>query len=158
VYLLEQSAQSLEMGKLYLDSFENEKQKISSEEKKILKYFMSNKKESNVFSGKTVFLQSKKTYSSAGMLIIDARDNGVGQVIGEKSSYKPCTYGDILSWQLPNTKITGGISHKIFNRPDKSKCNEPYLTPDILIEYRWENMLQGGGDQCWDWIIEHYGK
>jgi hypothetical protein len=149
--------QSLEMGQLYRTTDLSFQKKKTSTEKKMTKYFQHNKEIANIFSGNVVFIQGKNTYSSAGLLITNAVDNSIGKIIGEKSTYKPCSYGDILAWELPNTKIQGGISHKIFNRPDESKCTEPYLTPDVLIEQHLDS--QGRGDDpCWDWIIEHYGK
>jgi hypothetical protein len=91
------------------------------------------------------------------MLILEAIDNGIGTLIGNKSSYKSCSYGDLLGWELPNTKIQGFVSHKIFKRPDVSKCNDLYIIPDVLIEPSF-NDLSTGNDRCWDWIIENYCK
>ena len=65
--------------------------------------FPLNEDKSLLFNGNIIFIQSKNTYSSAGDLITLARDNQVGIVIGEKSSYRPCNYGDLLTWSLPNT-------------------------------------------------------
>jgi hypothetical protein len=148
--------QTIEIGKLYSSDLTDTK-KESSKEKKMAKWFKYNKKEKHLFRGNTVFIQSKKTYSSAGLMIIEAMDNNIGQIIGEKSSYKPCTFGDVLSWELPNTKIRGGISHKIFNRPDENKCDEESLTPHILIEQHFDD-LQNGEDRCWEWILNHFTK
>jgi hypothetical protein len=155
--ILVKKNQSLEMGKLYLATDLSFQKKNTATEKMMVKYFKYNKEVANIFSGNVIFIQGKNTYSSAGLLLINAVDNGIGQIIGEKSLYKPCNYGDILAWELPNTKIQGGVSHKIFNRPDESKCTEPYLTPNVLIERHWDSQWQDG-DSCWDWIIEHYSK
>jgi hypothetical protein len=119
------------------------------------KYFIFNKSKSNIFTGNVIFIQGKGTFSSAGNLIVNAVDNKIGQVIGIKSNYKPCNYGDVLGWQLPHTKIKGGVSFKIFNRPDEDKCRESFISPNILIEQHWQDFLQGS-DTCWNWIIEHY--
>jgi C-terminal processing protease CtpA/Prc len=121
------------------------------------KYFIYNSDEKNIFRGNVIFIQGKNTYSSAGLLITAAVDNKIGQIIGEKSIYKPCNYGDVLSWQLPNTQVSGGISHKIFNRPDETKCSETCIIPNVLLEETLENMLQGE-DIYWNYILNNYTK
>jgi len=140
----------LETGKLYSnDDFSTEEKTIKD------KYFKMNSDSSLVFKGRTIFIQGKKTYSSAGDLLIEARDNKTGMIIGEKSTYKPCNYGDILFWKLPNTETTGGISHKYFTRPDESKCNEDYLAPDVYIPTTFED-YKNGIDPCWEWVKKNY--
>jgi hypothetical protein len=121
------------------------------------KYFPLNKDESKIFKGKIYFLQGTDTYSSAGELITMVRDNNIGIIVGENGIFKPCNYGDILMWQLPNTGETGGISHKYFTRPDKNKCDENYLAPDVEIQSSW-NDLVAGNDKYWEWILENYAK
>jgi hypothetical protein len=148
---------SFEMGNIYLSSDLDALEQNTEYKQLMDKYFHYNKDENRVFNGNVIFIQGKGTYSSAGLLITDAIDNGIGTVIGEKSIYRPCNYGDILMWQLPNTKISGGISHKIFNRPNEGKCNEDYIVPNILIEESLDNTLQGE-DKYWSWIIDNYTK
>ncbi len=106
------------------------------------------------FDGKVVFVQNENTYSSAGMLITTARDNGIGIVIGTKSSYSPSHYGDLLYWSLPNTNIQGFISHKEFNRPNTSKSNEKELIPDVMIDTKLNDLIRGQ-DMCWAWILDN---
>jgi hypothetical protein len=157
---LEENQQSYERGKLYDNSFlsqlSKEKEKTSVYEK-IDSYFMKNEDENKVFRGNVVFIQDTKTYSSAGLLITDATDNHIGIVIGNKSSYKPCHYGDLLAYELPHTKIRGFVSHKIFNRPDTKRCNEASLIPVAYIPDNWSDVLEGR-DIYWEWVLEHYGK
>lgn len=83
---------------------------------------------------KLVVLTNRYTYSSATMLAVWIKDGHLGTVIGESSSNNPCSYGDILSFQLPNSLFEIHISHKKFLRPDKSKYNQNELTPDILVD------------------------
>lgn len=82
-------------------------------------------------------------------------DNNIGIVIGTKSSYRPCNYGDRLPWELPNTKIHGIVSHKFFNRPDITKCNESSLTPVVFLTSGWSDVLESK-DIDWDWILKHH--
>jgi hypothetical protein len=140
----------LETGKLYSnDDFSTEEETIEN------KYFIMNSDTSMVFKGTTIFLQGKKTYSSAGDLLVSVRDNELGMIIGEKSAYKPCSYGDILFWKLPNTETTGGISHKYFTRPNEKKCYEEYLAPDVYISTTLEDYKKGL-DPCWEWVKNNY--
>lgn len=108
----------------------------------------------NRFKGAVIFVQGAKTYSSAGMLITKAVDNRIGLVIGENSSYRPSHYGDLLTWELPNTQIKGTISHKRFHRPDRSKDQETLLRPDVAISPTWEG-VKSGADPFQDWIFSH---
>lgn len=118
--------------------------------------FMKNKDENKVFKGNVIFIQNQGTYSSAGQLITDAKDNNIGMVVGSGSTFKPCHYGDVLQWALPNTGINGSISHKYFLRPDSSKCGETSIMSDINIDYTWDDVLNSV-DPYWSWIIENYG-
>lgn len=78
-------------------------------------------------------------------------------VIGDKSSYRPCSYGDILSWQLPNTKIKGFVSHKLFNRPSLDKCEEDFIIPDVHLQADWKDIIEGK-DIYWDWVLKNAVK
>ncbi len=79
---------------------------------------------------KLVVLCDKDTYSSATMLLVYVRDAKLGTIIGEPSSNKPNSYGDILYNSLSNSHITSTVSHKKFVRPDADN-NENMLIPDI---------------------------
>jgi hypothetical protein len=149
---------SFEMGKLYgnpfLSNLSGKKEEASVYEKTIDEYFIKKEDGNKIFQGNVFFIQSEKTYSSAGQLIAKATDNNIGIVVGSKSSYRPCRYGDALAWKLPNTKIRGIVSHKIFNRPNSDKCNEMSLTPTIYMPLSWADILSGE-DICWNWILEY---
>ena len=142
------------IGKLY-NGFEFSDEDNSSILSKMDDYFIVNKDSNEIFKGNVIFIQSPKTFSSAGMLITTAVDNKIGIVIGGESSYKPCSYGDLLGWELPNTNVQGFVSHKIFNRPDEKKCNEISIIPKIHIKAKFLDLVNGI-DRCWDWILEYY--
>jgi len=80
-------------------------------------------------------LTNETTFSSAQMLAVWVSDGELGTLIGRPSSNMPSCFGDILQFQLQNSKIVGQISHKKWTRPDKSKDNERVLEPDIYVEY-----------------------
>ena len=142
------------LGELYdlsiLDDGESEKSEMDMI---IDQMFVMNHSSDSLFTGKVIFMQGKDTFSSAGMLITKAVDNGIGIVIGENSVYTPSAYGDILTWELPNTHVQGFISHKIFVRPDASKKNENAIIPDIPLPETWDD-FQNGMDPCWRWVLE----
>ena len=144
------------IGKIYssafLSSLKNEKGSMQGKGKE---YFRLNRDNKLIFEDNIVFIQNAKTYSSAGLLISTVMDNNIGVVIGSASSYKPCNYGDILYWELPNTNIRGTISHKVFTRPNIAKCAEASLIPTVLLTPSWLDVL-GNKDICWEWILSHY--
>lgn len=108
------------------------------------------------FQGKVIFIQDESTYSSAGKLVTKAVDNGIGFVIGTKSTYSPSSYGDLLWWQLPNTGIKGIVSHKLFLRPDASRSEEKTLIPHVEISSA--SMQLEGIDACWEWVLKNIGN
>ena len=110
----------------------------------------------NIFKGNVFFLQNERTYSAASDIIVMARDNGIGKVVGTKGCYQTSNYSSALSWKLPNTGITGMVSHRACFRPDRTKLGELELLPDVLITYSWDDVLRGR-DKCWQWVADHAG-
>jgi hypothetical protein len=147
--------QPFELGKLYDNRTLSSYLPKLETEKKYEEYFIMNYNDSLIFKGTVIFIQNSKTYSSAGLLITKATDNDIGVVIGDKSSYKPCNYGDLLAWELPHTRIKGYVSHKIFNRPNADKCDEDYLLPAVYLSPSWSDVLDGK-DIYWEWILKNY--
>lgn len=145
------SDQPLEMGKLY-DINVIASRLYNQQKENSLLY----NKSTSVFDGDVIFIQNALTYSSAGLLVTLAQDNNIGITIGENSSYRPCSFGDILAWQLPNTKLKGYVSHKYFIRPNKNRCNEDYLSPNVRLYPNLTDVLKDK-DVCWEWILEKFG-
>nr|WP_320058004.1 S41 family peptidase [uncultured Bacteroides sp.] len=147
---------SYEIGNIYSSAFLSSlTNKGNSTQGKGKEYFRLNRDYKLIFEGNIVFIQNAKTYSSAGLLISTVMDNNMGIVIGSESSYKPCNYGDILYWELPNTNIKGTLSHKVFTRPNIAKCTDTSLTPTVHLTPSWLEVL-GNKDICWEWILSHY--
>lgn len=107
-----------------------------------------------LFRGRVILVQSDRTFSSAGILSTMVADNVLGTIIGQPSSFRPTHYGDILSWELPETKIRGSVSHKIFRRPDPSRDGEDSLRPDVVLTLTWDDYLKGT-DRFQQWIMEN---
>lgn len=87
-----------------------------------------------VFGGDVIFVQSDRTYSSAGILMTLVRDNGIGRIVGTESTFSPSHYGEILPYRLPNTGVIGTISCKFFERPDKDHTADKTLVPDVSVD------------------------
>ena len=140
-------------SKLYdCSTLDDSEDTITAEVKEL---FILNTDRSKVYKGDVLFLINSRTYSSAGMLAVLAQDNHIGKIIGTPSVFRPCNYGDLLMWQLPNTNVRGTISHKLFSRPDTNRCQEESLVPDILLKGKWQDVLNGT-DIYWEWITNHY--
>lgn len=78
---------------------------------------------------------NENTFSSAQMLAVWVSDGKLGTIVGRPSSNKPSSYGDIINFQLDNSKLKGSVSHKKWIRPDITKDKESILEPDIYIDY-----------------------
>ena len=60
-------------------------------------------------------------------------DNNIGTVIGETPGNMPAHYGDMLTFQCPNSGLLIKVSYKKFHRIDSAKDEMP-LIPDIEVE------------------------
>lgn len=90
--------------------------------------------EHSYYQGKVVFIQGPGTFSSAGILVTTARDNGIGTIIGTESTYSPSHYGEVLPFRLPNTGTLGSVCTKYIERADKEKAEDRTLVPDIVLD------------------------
>ena len=103
-----------------------------------------------LYDGQVVFVMGKRTFSSAGMLLTNARDHHVGTIIGTPSTFSPSHYGEVLPFRLPNTEVFGSISSKYFVRPDTTAADDPCLRPDVEIDLEDK-------DATWRYIVGKYG-
>ena len=94
-----------------------------------------------IYKGQVVFIQGPKTFSSAGILMTLARDNNIGVIIGDNSTYSPSHYGEVLPYVLPNTGILGTISCKFFARPDSTCVDDEVLKPDMKADLKDKDAL-----------------
>ena len=144
----------LERGKTYdFWSFDHSKDyKVDYEQQDSTQHVINIDPE-RIFKGNVVFIQGKDSFSSATLLLTLVQDNGIGTIIGERSGGKPCHYGDILYYTLPNTGTIATVSHKYFIRPDRTLEHAEYIEPDVVIDL--DNPER---DMAWEWIVENYGK
>jgi len=80
-------------------------------------------------------LTNENTFSSAQWLATWVQDGKLGTIVGQGSSNMPSSFGDVLSFQLNNSKIECQVSYKKWLRPDASKDGERTLEPDVRVEY-----------------------
>lgn len=92
----------------------------------------NNKKKPQVFDGQLYVLTNIKTYSAAMDFAMLIADNDLGILVGEPSGNLPDSYGDILRFQMPNSKLMLGVSYKRWYRIDQSKSGQPIL-PDYEV-------------------------
>lgn len=93
-----------------------------------------NKKYENLlYDGNVYVLTSKSTFSSATQFAVLLRDNNLCKIIGEPSGNKPSAYGDVLSFQMPNSKLAFTVTYKQFYRPDVSRDKDKVLVPDYYV-------------------------
>lgn len=78
-----------------------------------------------------IVLSDGNTFSSATMLLVYVRDGKLGRIVGEPSSNKPNSFGDIIGFSLENSHLYGYVSHKMFSRPN-SRIVENMLIPDVI--------------------------
>ncbi|MBQ6806603.1 MAG: S41 family peptidase, partial [Lachnospiraceae bacterium] len=89
----------------------------------------TNQKKEQVFNGEIFVLTDVWSYSSAMDFAMLIMDNDIGTVVGEPSGNLPDSYGDILTFQMPNSKLIMTVSHKRWYRIDQTKTGEPIM-PD----------------------------
>jgi hypothetical protein len=91
---------------------------------------IENRKYSKVFKGKIYVLTNASTFSAAMDFAMYIQDNGLGTVVGEASGNMPDSYGDALTFSMPESRLCLTVSYKKWIRIDESKSGQP-ITPDI---------------------------
>lgn len=90
-----------------------------------------NEKKEKVFDGNLYVLTDLQTYSAGMDFAMLIADNHLGTLIGEPSGNLPDSYGDILQFQLPHSRLGLIVSYKKWYRVDLQKSGEPIM-PDVL--------------------------
>ncbi|MFD3156939.1 S41 family peptidase [Haloimpatiens sp. FM7330] len=105
---------------------------------------IKNKKVKNnnlIFKGNVYVITSPKTFSSANWFTLIFKDNNIGKIIGEPTGNQPSCYGDILTFQLPNSGFRFNVSYKKFTRPNIKNDPENCVKPDIMVYTKIEDIL-----------------
>lgn len=91
--------------------------------------FQKNHRLDPQYSGDIYVLTNTRSFSAAMDFTMDIMDNDLGTVVGEACGNLPDSYGDVLSFQTPNSGLRFSISYKRWFRTDESKSGQP-LEPD----------------------------
>ncbi len=93
------------------------------------KSFSRNKRLGAGFSGDLYVLTDTRTYSAAMDFAMLIADNGLGELIGEAPGNLPDSYGDLLLFETPNSKLRFSVSYKRWFRIDETRAGQP-IEPD----------------------------
>ncbi|MBR6295139.1 MAG: hypothetical protein IKR40_01525 [Treponema sp.] len=85
------------------------------------------------FDGKIYVLTSVHTFSSAMMFAMYIKDNNLGLVVGEASGNNPSSYGDVVQFRLPESRLYMQVSWKKWYRIDESKDGQ-LIEPDLPVK------------------------
>ncbi len=78
-------------------------------------------------------LTSVHTFSSAMMFAMYIKDNNLGLVVGEASGNNPSSYGDVVQFRLPESRLYMQVSWKKWYRIDESKDGQ-LIEPDLPVK------------------------
>lgn len=84
-----------------------------------------------VFNGNLYALTSPDTFSSGMMFAELIKDNHLGTLIGEEPGNDPNGYGDVVMFEMPNSKLLMSVSSKQWHRIDPSL--QGLIVPDIVV-------------------------
>jgi len=96
-----------------------------------------------IFDGDVVVLVNGATFSSAGMVAVVLRDNGLASIAGAPMGADTNGYGDILSFQTPALHLPFTVSYKRFQRPDAGAPHPDVLTIDTPVGLTANDVLTG---------------
>ncbi len=97
----------------------------------------------NPFTGDLYVLTSPLTFSSGNWFAVILKDNGLATIIGEPTGNQPSSYGDILSFTLPRSRLPLSVSYKQFTRPDQRLTDATSLEPDIFVPTTRQDIIDG---------------
>lgn len=90
-------------------------------------------KEQGHFDGKVYLLTSHHTFSSASSFAWAFKYFGMGVVIGEETGGMNVSYGDILSYRMPNSGLQCSISFKCFWLYGADETDIHGTLPDVTV-------------------------
>lgn len=90
------------------------------------------------FDGQSYLLIGGKTFSSATNFASTFQCYGVGKIIGTETGGLTACFGDVYTFELPNTKLDMGVSYKKFI----NACgiyNKRGVIPDFIVDNSFED-------------------
>jgi len=107
----------------------------------------------NPFTGSVYILTANPTFSAGNWIAVVFYDNELGLVIGEPTGNAPSSFGDMISFQLPNTRFILGVSYKYFTRPNPANDPQDSLYPHLLVSRTRDDVIHDT-DPVVSYIIE----
>ena len=95
----------------------------------------------NPFTENVFVLIGNQTFSAGNWIAVVFCDNDLGTVIGEPTGNAPSSFGDMISFQLPNTRFILGVSYKYFTHPDSSNDPQASLYPHLSINRTRDDLI-----------------
>ena len=96
------------------------------------------------FNGNLYVLIDGRTGSTAVDFAGTVKYNKLGTLVGQETGDTMASYGDALSFKLPNSQMTGIVACRYFEMPGTTKDNatqgvkpDHYVAP--LLEDTWDN-------------------
>src|SRR5262249_8781659 len=68
-------------------------------------------------------------------------DNQLGKVVGEPTGNAPSSFGDILTFALPQSSLSFTLSFKNWHRPAPARDPAATLTPDVPVPLTRQDVL-----------------
>lgn len=93
------------------------------------------------FTGNVFVLVGNRTFSAGNWIAVVFYDNDLGTIIGEPTGNAPSSFGDMISFQLPNTRFILGVSYKYFTRPDPSNDPQDSLYPRVPVNRTRDDLI-----------------
>lgn len=94
------------------------------------------------FGGQVFVLSSKDTFSSAQMFLAVVKDNALAKIIGEETNEPACSFGEMMFFNLPNSRLRTSVSVKYWMPPAGCK-GESGIVPDIPVKRRVADYVTG---------------
>lgn len=109
------------------------------------------------YRGKTCFLIGPVTFSSGMMLANAVADYRLATLIGEETGGVPTEYGEVYSFDLPNTRISIGVSSAFFIRANGDTTSRRGVLPDIEVRQTEEDLRSGKDavlERARHWVLD----
>jgi len=108
------------------------------------------------FEGNVFLLTGPNAFSSANILAAVFKCYNMKTMIGEETGGLTIAFGDIINFELPNTKLKAGCSYKKFYHPCSKPDNHGVIT-DIVVKQNLEDSKQGK-DTVMEFTVDYIKK
>lgn len=108
------------------------------------------------FNGRVFMLTGLRTFSAAANFAAVVKDYGIGILLGEETGGQRQGFGDILSFNLPNSGLGFYVSYKCFYAPEPKPGDDRHGTqPDIELTSEWLQPFERMEDPALAFLLDH---